>query len=222
MSAFARKPLFLLKGSSSTVTELVLTSEPHSTGTTQACLFRENYSSLTASGLSVYGLSTDSPKSNTTFATKHSLPYPLLCDPSAQLISAIGLKKSPKGTHRGVIVVDKTGKVAALEQGGPQRTVDIVMEVLPKGDPVSSAAPAAPEPATGNAAATSATGDISTSGQPGAAHAADALSVEHAPEQEPETEKGAAEQAKETAETAAEVADTAQKIDEHVQLGPPT
>src|SRR3954453_24063964 len=56
-----------------------------SKGTTQACLFRDNYSPITAAGLSVYGLSTDSPKSNTTFATKQSLPFPLLCDPSATL-----------------------------------------------------------------------------------------------------------------------------------------
>ena len=120
------------------------------TGTTQACLFRDNYSPLTAAGLSVYGLSSDSPKSNTTFATKQSLPYTLLCDPSRTLISAIGMKKSPPGTTRGVVVIDKTGKLTAWEQAGPQRTVDVVMAALPKGDqaPVEATKDKAAVPAT--------------------------------------------------------------------------
>jgi peroxiredoxin len=50
-------------------------------GTTQACLFRDNYAPITDKGYAVYGLSTDSPKSNTTFVTKQSLPYPLLVSP---------------------------------------------------------------------------------------------------------------------------------------------
>ncbi len=86
-------------------------------GTTQACLFRDAYSSLTSTGFSIYGLSSDSPKSNTTFKTKQNLPYTLLCDPSVSLIAAIGLKKAPKGTTRGVFVVDKEGKVLAAEAG---------------------------------------------------------------------------------------------------------
>jgi len=48
------------------------------TGTNQACLFRDNYAPITGASLAVYGLSTDSPKANTTFATKQKLPYPLL------------------------------------------------------------------------------------------------------------------------------------------------
>jgi len=46
--------------------------------TTQACLFRDNYAPITGASLAVYGLSTDSPKANTTFVTKQKLPYPLL------------------------------------------------------------------------------------------------------------------------------------------------
>lgn len=48
---------------------------------------------------------------------KHNLPYTLLCDPSATLIAAIGMKKAPKGTTRGVFVVSKEGKVLAAEAG---------------------------------------------------------------------------------------------------------
>jgi thioredoxin-dependent peroxiredoxin len=110
--------------------ELILMHSSPLIGTTQACLFRDKYSSLTESGISVYGLSADSPKSNTTFATKQSLPYPLLCDPSAKMISAIGMKKAPKSTARGVVAIGKDGKVTVWEQAGPQRTLDAAMAVL--------------------------------------------------------------------------------------------
>lgn len=48
---------------------------------------------------------------------KQNLPYTLLCDPKATLIAAIGMKKRPSGTTRGVFVVDKEGKVQAAAPG---------------------------------------------------------------------------------------------------------
>ncbi|KAI4189389.1 MAG: hypothetical protein L6R41_001497 [Letrouitia leprolyta] len=98
--------------------------------TTQACLFRDHYASLTATGYSIFGLSTDSTKSNTTFKTKQNLPYTLLCDPKATLISAIGFKKTPKGTTRGVCMVSKTGRVEAAEPGGPAATLEVVRKLV--------------------------------------------------------------------------------------------
>ena len=109
-------------------------------GTTQACLFRDNYTPITGHGLLVYGLSNDSPKSNTTFATKQSLPFPLLCDPSASLTGAIGMKKAPKSTTRGVVIIDKQGTVKVWEQAGPQKTVDAVMAYIQSGDPTTKEA----------------------------------------------------------------------------------
>ncbi|KAK3108007.1 thioredoxin peroxidase dot5 [Teratosphaeriaceae sp. CCFEE 6253] len=99
--------------------------------TKQACLFRDAYAPLTATGFSIYGLSTDSPKANTGFKTKHSLPYLLLCDPGSSLISAIGFAKSNSAT-RGVFIIEKAGKVLAVDTGGPQATVDIVTELVAK------------------------------------------------------------------------------------------
>jgi thioredoxin-dependent peroxiredoxin len=91
--------------------------------TRQACLFRDKKDALvTKSGLAVYGLSADSPKSNTTFKTKQSLNYDLICDPKQTLIGAIGLAEAGK-TKRGVFVVDKSGKVLLLKKGGPEETV---------------------------------------------------------------------------------------------------
>ncbi|KAL3456821.1 thioredoxin-like protein [Aspergillus heterothallicus] len=98
--------------------------------TKQACLFRDGHEKLTSTGLSIYGLSGDSPKANTTFKTKQNLPYPLLCDPAFTLIGAIGLKKVPRGTTRGVFVIDKTGKVLILQPGGPDATVEAVRQLV--------------------------------------------------------------------------------------------
>ncbi|KAJ1326625.1 thioredoxin-dependent peroxiredoxin [Microdochium nivale] len=101
--------------------------------TTQACLFRDSYEHLTSGGLAIYGLSKDSPKANTTFKDKQKLPYPLLCDPSATLIAAIGLKKQPSGTQRGVFAVDKSGKVLLAQPGGPAATAEAVRELVDSG-----------------------------------------------------------------------------------------
>ena len=101
-------------------------------GTTQACLFRDSYAPLTGGGLDIYGLSNDSPKANTNFKTKQNLPYPLLCDPKQTLIDAIGMKKTPSGTTRGVFVVDKSGKVLAAEPASPQASLDVVKAVVEK------------------------------------------------------------------------------------------
>ncbi|KAL8695309.1 MAG: hypothetical protein Q9218_000208 [Villophora microphyllina] len=98
--------------------------------TTQACLFRDEYTPLTATGYSIFGLSTDLPKSNTTFKTKQNLPFTLLCDPNAILIDAIGMKKGPKGTTRGVFVVDRFGRIEAVEPGGPAATVEVVRKLV--------------------------------------------------------------------------------------------
>ncbi|KAM5449628.1 thioredoxin peroxidase dot5 [Microsporum audouinii] len=98
--------------------------------TRQACAFRDDYTNLTSTGLSIFGLSGDSPKANTTFKTKQKLPYPLLCDPSFKLIGAFGLKKAPKGTVRGVFAVNKEGKVLLRTPGGPEKTLNLVQELI--------------------------------------------------------------------------------------------
>jgi peroxiredoxin Q/BCP len=93
-------------------------------------MFRDGYENLTSTGLAIYGLSTDSAKANTTFKTKQNLPYPLLCDVNATLIGSLGFKKSPKGTVRGVCLIDKAGKVLLLEPGSPAGTVQAVEKIV--------------------------------------------------------------------------------------------
>jgi len=163
-------------------------------GTTQVCLFRDSYTPLTATGLAIYGLSTDSPKSNTTFKTKQNLPYPLLCDPKATLITAIGMKKPPKGTTRGVVVIDKEGKVLAAEAGGPAATVEVVRKLVGSEHTTED---------VGNAPQ----GDeVETAIEEGKMDAQTAEKQE-ATDAEPKDEEA-------TANVAADVADTAAKLDE--------
>ena len=102
---------------------------------------------MTSTGFSIYGLSLDSPKSNTTFKTKQNLPYTLLCDPSTTLISAIGLKKAPKSTTRGVFVVNKEGKVLVAEPGGPAATVEAVKKLVGANGDARVEEPVVEEPA---------------------------------------------------------------------------
>ena len=99
--------------------------------TTQACSFRDHHDEFTGTtGYKIFGLSTDSTKANTTFATKQNLQYPLLCDPGANLTGALGMKKAgnTKGTLRGVVVIDHQGIVKVWFQGGPGATVEKVKE----------------------------------------------------------------------------------------------
>ena len=63
----------------------------------------------------------DGAKSQTTFKTKYSFPYQLLCDPERKLIAAIGAKTSDNKTIRSHVVVEKGGKV-----------IDIVLKVPAK------------------------------------------------------------------------------------------
>jgi len=172
--------------------------------TTQACAFRDSYSPLTATGYSIYGLSKDSPKLNTSFKNNQKLPYTLLCDTSASLISAIGLKKAPSSTTRGVFVIDKSGKVLAAEPGSPKGTLAVVEKLIGSAD-------SAPEPVVETGAETVA--------------AEEAKPVEEKTEEKtieeaavPETNgvngtNGASKEDIAQADVAADVADTAEKLD---------
>ncbi|KAB8243075.1 thioredoxin-like protein [Aspergillus flavus] len=106
--------------------------------TKQACMFRDNYDYLTSTGFSIYGLSADSPRANTTFKAKQSLPYPLLCDTASSLIAALGFKKAPKGTTRGIFAVDKEGTVLLLQPGGPDATVEAMRQLIARKSSSSS------------------------------------------------------------------------------------
>ena len=72
--------------------------------TAEACNIRDNYHSFLARGYQVYGLSKDSPASHQRFIAKYSLPFPLLSDPTTELLRAPGAWGERFYSHAGGVI----------------------------------------------------------------------------------------------------------------------
>ena len=86
--------------------------------TTQACDFRDSLSSLQAAGYEVLGLSPDAPAKLARFRDAEGLTFPLLSDPSKQVLTAYGAYgekslygKTVVGVIRSTFVLDEQGTV---------------------------------------------------------------------------------------------------------------
>lgn len=86
--------------------------------TTEACDFRDNIASLTASGYKVLGVSPDDSSAIQAFRENHQLSFPLLSDPDKQTIQAWGAwgektvnGKEMTGVLRSTIVLNADGVV---------------------------------------------------------------------------------------------------------------
>lgn len=86
--------------------------------TTQACDFRDNIDSLQSAGYRVLGVSPDEPAAQRRFRDEEQVPYPLLCDPSREVLEAYGAwgekklyGKTVTGVIRSTIVIDEAGTV---------------------------------------------------------------------------------------------------------------
>jgi peroxiredoxin Q/BCP len=81
--------------------------------TAQMCSVRDHWSEYEATGAEVVGISTDSVESHKDFAEKNELPLKLLADTDRKVSSAYGMKSwLPGRSARGVVVIDKEGKIA--------------------------------------------------------------------------------------------------------------
>ncbi|MFH1851599.1 MAG: peroxiredoxin [Candidatus Neomarinimicrobiota bacterium] len=60
--------------------------------TKEACGIRDDYTKFAQAGLTVLGISYDSPESHTTFKTKYALPFTLLSDSDKSVAAAYGAK----------------------------------------------------------------------------------------------------------------------------------
>ena len=58
--------------------------------TAEACSIRDNYHSFLAQGYQVFGVSKDSQASHIRFKEKFGLPFPLLSDPTTEMLQAFG------------------------------------------------------------------------------------------------------------------------------------
>ena len=89
--------------------------------TAEACNLRDNYERFLAAGYQVYGVSKDSPKSHLNFISKNELPFPLLSDPTTEMLQAFGAWGEKKmcgktciGTLRKTFVFDEEGILVQL------------------------------------------------------------------------------------------------------------
>ena len=81
--------------------------------TAQLCSVRDHWSEYQATGAEVVGISTDTIESHQGFAEKHSLPLRLLSDPDRKLSEMYDMKSwLPGRSARGVVVIDKEGKIS--------------------------------------------------------------------------------------------------------------
>jgi len=80
--------------------------------TAQLCSVRDHWSDYQATGAEVVGISTDSVESHQDFAEKHSLPLRLLSDGDRKVSEMYDMKSwLPGRSARGVVVIDKDGKI---------------------------------------------------------------------------------------------------------------
>ena len=84
--------------------------------TAEACNIRDNYRSFMARGYQVFGVSKDSQASHVRFKEKNDLPFPLLSDPTTEMLQAFGAWGEKKlygkvslGTLRKTFIFDENG-----------------------------------------------------------------------------------------------------------------
>ena len=91
--------------------------------TTQACNFRDDYSAYEQAGVTILGVSPDSPKSHTKFKEKFNLPFSLLADEQHELCEQFGVWGPKKFMGREYMGVSRTTFVI-----GPDGIVKKVFE----------------------------------------------------------------------------------------------
>lgn len=80
--------------------------------TAQLCSVRDHWSEYQATGAEVVGISMDTVESHKSFAEKNQLPLRLLSDADGKVSTAYGMKSwLPGRSARGVVVIDKEGKI---------------------------------------------------------------------------------------------------------------
>ena len=108
--------------------------------TTEACNFRDDYSSYQNAKVVILGVSPDSPTSHKKFQEKYQLPFTLLADENHQvcdLYKVWGLKKSfgkeYDGVHRTTYLIDPDGSIKEVFQKvSPAKHSDQVLEIIKK------------------------------------------------------------------------------------------
>jgi peroxiredoxin Q/BCP len=84
--------------------------------TAESCNLRDNYNDLLKRGFAVIGVSMDSEKSHKNFASKYSLPFPLIADTSKKILNDYGVFREKSlfgktflGIVRTTFIIDEDG-----------------------------------------------------------------------------------------------------------------
>src|ERR1700689_3938496 len=92
--------------------------------TTQACDFRDSRNDLSGAGFTVLGISPEAPAKLAKFREKEGLTFPLLSDPSREVLKAYGAYgektmygKTTVGVIRSTFVVGPDGKIESAAYG---------------------------------------------------------------------------------------------------------
>lgn len=103
--------------------------------TKEACNFRDDYSAYKNAGITILGVSPDTPKSHAKFKTKYGLPFTLLADTDHEvcvLYGVWGRKKSMgreyDGVFRTTFLIDPEGQIIKVFE--KVRPADHSAEVL--------------------------------------------------------------------------------------------
>ena len=122
--------------------------------TREACDFRDQHSAVREAGAVVLGVSPDDTKSHQKFATKFSLPFPLLADTGHQVAESYGVwgekslyGRTFMGITRATFLIDTEGKVARVwpkvkVQGHVQEILQSLKGGATGGEPAPKKAPA--------------------------------------------------------------------------------
>ena len=106
--------------------------------TTQACEIRDGWARVTATGVTLFGVSPDSVRSHVKFREKYALPYRLLSDRGHEVAEAFGVWVEKKamgrtyyGNERSTFVVGPDGRIEhVLAQVKPAEHLDQLMETI--------------------------------------------------------------------------------------------
>jgi peroxiredoxin Q/BCP len=89
--------------------------------TAEACNLRDNHDALLRKGFAVIGVSMDSEKSHKGFASKYSLPFPLISDTSKKILNDYGVYREKKlygrsflGVVRTTFIIDEKGIIEKI------------------------------------------------------------------------------------------------------------
>jgi peroxiredoxin Q/BCP len=106
--------------------------------TKEACNFRDDYSAYQQAGVTILGVSPDTPESHAKFKAKFGLPFPLLADIDHKICELYGVWGRKKmigreydGVFRTTFIIDPQGNIARVfENVKPSEHSVEVLEAL--------------------------------------------------------------------------------------------